>query len=145
MEAKILRGMWKKNRSAEKRMMFAIALPIMIQRITHHLMLLIDRAFVGNLDARYLSAIGNVMIPYNAMTFVFFAIATGLTVLVAQNVGRKDYQRAQELSQSAFYLTLISTGLFLLWSLARKDLRFIRRHRRCSRFPWFTSGSYRYS
>lgn len=111
-----MRGMWKKNRSAEKRMMFAIALPIMIQRITHHLMLLIDRAFVGNLDARYLSAIGNVMIPYNAMTFVFFAIATGLTVLVAQNVGRKDYQRAQELSQSAFfYLTLISTGLFLLW------------------------------
>ena len=97
-------------------MMFAIALPIIVQRITHHLMLLIDRAFVGNLDARYLSAIGNVMIPYNAMAFVFFAIATGLTVLVAQNVGRKDYRRAQELSQSAFfYLTLISTGLFLLW------------------------------
>ena len=108
--------MWKKRRSAEKRMMFAIALPIMIQRITHHIMLLTDRAFVGNLDARYLSAVGNVMIPYNAMTFVFFAIATGLTVLVAQNVGRKDYQRAQRLSESAFfYLTLISSSLFLLW------------------------------
>ncbi|NLY89689.1 MAG: MATE family efflux transporter [Firmicutes bacterium] len=115
--------MWKKRRTAEKRMMFSIALPIMIQRITHHLMLLIDRAFVGNLDARYLSAIGNVMIPYNAMTFIFFAIATGLTVLVAQNVGRKDYQRAQELSQSAFfYLTLISTGLFLLWFIGAESV-----------------------
>ena len=115
--------MRKKRRTVEKRMMFAIALPIMIQRITHHLMLLIDRAFVGNLDSRYLSAIGNVMIPYNAMTFIFFAIATGLTVLVAQNVGRKDYRRAQQLGQSAFfYVTLISTGLFLLWFVGAEKI-----------------------
>lgn len=95
----------------------------MVQRITHHLMLLIDRAFVGNLDARYLSAVGNVLILYNAMTFTFFAAATGLTVLVAQNVGRRDYHRAQQLSQSAFfYLPLISTGLFLIWFIAAESI-----------------------
>ncbi len=115
--------MEKRRKSTEKRMMFSIAVPIMIQRITHHLMLLIDRAFVGNLDARYLAAIGNVMIPYNAMSFIFFAIATGLTVLVAQNIGRRDYHRAQQLSQSAFfYLTLISTSLFLLWFIGAEGI-----------------------
>src|SRR5690606_40648266 len=82
--------------------------------------------------SRYLSAIGNVMIPYNAMTFIFFAIATGLTVLVAQNVGRKDYRRAQQLGQSAFfYLTLISTGLFLLWFRSEE-----RRVGKECRFEW---------
>lgn len=100
----------------ERRMVFAIALPIMVQKLTHHFMLLIDRAFVGNLDSRYLAAVGNVLIPYNAMVFSFFAAATGLTVLVAQNVGRKNYTGAKQVSESAFfYLSLISVGLFLLW------------------------------
>lgn len=105
-----------KGRFAERRMIFAIALPIMVQKITNHLMLLVDRAFVGNLDSRYLAAVGNVMVPFNAMINTFFALATGLTVLVAHNVGRKDYTKARRLSQAAFfYFSLISTGLFLLW------------------------------
>src|SRR5690554_6687645 len=99
----------KRGKAEERRMIFAIALPIMVQKITHHFMLLVDRAFVGNLDSRYLAAVGNVMIPYNAMINTFFAAATGLTVLVAHSVGRKDYTKARRLSQSAFFcLSLIS-------------------------------------
>lgn len=105
-----------KRRFTERRLIFAIALPIMIQRITNHFMLLVDRAFVGNLDARYLAAVGNVMVPFNAMLNTFFALATGLTVLVAHNAGRRDYTKARRLSQAAFfYFSLISIGLFLLW------------------------------
>ena len=71
-----------KRRFAERRMIFAIALPIMVQKITNHFMLLVDRAFVGNLDSRYLAAVGNVMVPFNAMLNTFFALATGELLVV---------------------------------------------------------------
>ena len=104
-----------KNR---RKMIFAIALPIMIQNIVMNLQVMIDRAFLGNLDARYLASIGNVMVPFNALNFFFYSAATGLTVLVAQNIGRKDYSRAKKLGESAFvYSTLFSTLLFLTWLL----------------------------
>lgn len=99
-----------------RKAIFAIAIPIMIQNIIQHIMLLTDRAFLGHLDPEFLSVLGNVMVPYNALTFFFFSMATGLVVLIAQNYGAKDYERAQRLGESSFfYSTLISTGLFILW------------------------------
>lgn len=106
----------QQRNAEERRIIFTIALPIMVQKVTNHFMLLVDRAFVGNLDSRYLAAVGNVMVPFNAMINTFFALATGLTVVVAHNVGRKDYTKARRLSQSAFfYLSLISIMLFFMW------------------------------
>ena len=106
-----------------RKQIFAIALPIMVQNIVQHLMILTDRAFLGNLNARYLSAIGNVLIPYNALTFFFFSAATGLTVLIAQNVGKGDYEKAKSYSQSSFFFaTLFSAGMFLLWHLWAKEI-----------------------
>ena len=107
----------------KRRIIFAIALPITVQSVVMHFQLLVDRAFLGNVDARYLSAIGNVMIPYTALTFFFFSAATGLTVLVAQSIGRKDHAQASRLGQASFfYSTLFSSMLFLLWFFAAKPI-----------------------
>lgn len=101
---------------ARRKAIFAIALPIIIQNIVQQVMLLTDRAFLGNLNPRYLAVIGNVMFPYNALTFFFFSMATGLVILVAQNIGAKDYNKAQKLGESSFfYSTILSTALFCLW------------------------------
>lgn len=101
---------------ARRSAIFGIAVPIIIQNIVQQIMLLTDRAFLGNLNSRYLAVIGNVMFPYNALTFFFFSIATGLVILIAQNVGAKDYQKARRFGQSSFfYSTLFSTTLFCLW------------------------------
>lgn len=106
-----------------RKKIFAIALPIVVQNIAQHLMILTDRAFLGRLNPRYLSSIGNVMVPFNALTFFFFSAATGLTILIAHNVGKGDYERAQRYSQSSFFFaTLFSTGLFLLWFLGAKEI-----------------------
>lgn len=101
--------------------LLAIAIPIIIQNIVQNIMLLTDRAFLGHLDARYLSVVGNVMFPYNGFTYFFFSISTGLTILIAQNIGSKNYNQVQRLGESAFfYSTLFSTGLSLIWLLAAK-------------------------
>jgi putative MATE family efflux protein len=81
-----------------------------------HFQLLVDRAFLGNVDSRYLSAIGNVMIPYGALSFFFFSAATGLTVLLAQSIGRRDHDHAAKIGQASFfYSTIFSSMLFFLW------------------------------
>lgn len=104
-------------------LIMAIAIPIIIQSIIQHLMILTDRAFLGNLDSSYLSAIGNVMVPYTTLLFFFFSLSTGLTVLIAQNIGAKDIKRAQILGESSFlFSTLISTGMFLVWFLGGESI-----------------------
>lgn len=95
---------------------FAIAMPIIIQNIVQQVMLLTDRAFLGNLHSSYLAVIGNVMFPYNALMFFFFQMATGLVILIAQNVGAKNYTQAQNIGETSFiYSTILSSALFLVW------------------------------
>ncbi|HEX2954418.1 MAG TPA: MATE family efflux transporter [Bacillota bacterium] len=107
--------------SKQRKIIFSLALPIIIQNIVAHVQILFDRAFLGNLDVRYLTVVGNVMVPFEALLFFYFAAANGITILVAQNIGAKKFKRAQQLSESSyFYFTLISTGLFLFWIVGAK-------------------------
>ncbi len=97
-------------------MIFTMALPIMVQNLVQHFQMVIDRAFLGNLDPTYLSAIGNVMTPYNAVGLFLVASSTGLTILVAQNIGAKKLQEARDLSESSFvFASILSTFMFVFW------------------------------
>lgn len=106
-----------------RRALITIAIPIMVQNIIQHVMLLTDRAFLGHLNSRYLAAIGNVIVPYNALLLIFFSLSIGLIVLVAQNSGAQNYAKAHNLSESSFFFsTLISTGMFLLWFFGGREI-----------------------
>lgn len=111
------------NKKLQLATIFGIALPIIVQNIVMHMQLLIDRAFLGNLNARYLAALGNVMVPYETLLFFFFAAAGGLTILIAQNIGAKRIEDAQRLAESAFFFsTLFSSGLFLIWFFGARGI-----------------------
>lgn len=115
--------MHNKENNARRAMIFRIAFPIIVQNIVMHMQILIDRAFLGNLHSRYLAAIGNVMVPFEALMFCFFAAANGLTILTAQNIGAKKMQEAKRLGESSFAFTsLFSTCLFLLWFLGANGI-----------------------
>ena len=102
--------------SERTKVVLAIALPITVQNLVMHLQLVIDRAFLGKLDERYLAAIGNVMIPYNAATMFLFSAATGLTILVAQKLGSGQKQKAGEYAEASFvYSSVFSSLIFFLW------------------------------
>jgi putative MATE family efflux protein len=99
--------------------LLSIALPIMVQTLVAHLQIVIDRAFLGNINSLYLSALGNVMVPYNAVSFFLVSAATGLTILIAQSLGAHRNDRARGYAESSlFFSTLLGLGLFLFWQLA---------------------------
>lgn len=106
-----------------RRIIFAMAVPIMVQSVVQHVMILIDRGFLGNLDARYLAAVGNVMPIFNMFMFFLFSMGTGLTILVAQNIGAKEYAKAQRFSESAFFFfSVLSVIIFLVWFFGAKAI-----------------------
>ena len=105
-------------RSDRRKWILAIAVPIIVQNIVQHMQMVIDRAFLGNLDPRYLSAIGNVMTPFNAVTLFLFSASMGLTILVAQNIGAGKPERARDFAESSYVFAIAFSGLlFLVWFL----------------------------
>ncbi len=104
------------TRKGRRKVMFIIALPIIFQNIVQHLQMVIDRAFLGKLDPGYLSALGNVMTPYNALSLFLIASSTGLTILVANHIGAGKPEKARNLAESSFiYASLFSFLIFLFW------------------------------
>jgi putative MATE family efflux protein len=98
------------------RWIFLIALPIIVQNVVQHLQLVIDRAFLGHLDTAYLSALGNVMTPFSAFNLFLITSSTGLTILVAQNLGAGKKDLAQNYSESSFlYSFFLGIGIYLIW------------------------------
>jgi putative MATE family efflux protein len=95
---------------------FVIAVPIIIQGMVFQLQVLINRAFLGNLKAEYLTAIGNATAPYQATLDAATSATMGLTILISRKMGAKDYREVHEhMDTSIFFNTLISILLFLLW------------------------------
>jgi putative MATE family efflux protein len=110
-------------RNGRVRQLLSIALPIMVQTLVSHLQIVIDRAFLGNLDSLYLSALGNVMVPYNAVSYFLVSAATGLTVLTAQAVGAGRSDRARRLTESSlFFSTILGMLLFAFWLAAGRGI-----------------------
>ena len=99
-----------------RRWIFGMSLPIIVQNLVNHMQVLIDRAFLGNVDSRFLTAIGNVIVPYNAVIVFLVFAGTGITVLVAQHLGAGRTDDAREVSESSLvFATLFSTSLWVMW------------------------------
>ncbi len=104
------------SRAGRRKAMFIIALPIIFQNIVQHLQMVIDRSFLGKLDPGYLSALGNVMTPFNALALFLIASSTGLTILIANNIGGGKPDKARDLAESSFiYSTIFSLLIYLFW------------------------------
>lgn len=111
------------DRNHRLRSIFIIAIPVMIQNLVHHLQMMIDRAFLGNFDSAYLSVIGNVMVPFNALGLFLISASTGLTILVAQNIGAKKFDKARDYAESSFiYSTILSSMIFVFWFFAASQV-----------------------
>jgi putative MATE family efflux protein len=111
-----LRGLGALVSVSRLRTIFFIAIPIMVQNLVQNVQIVIDRIFLGHLDPSYLSSVGNVVVPYNAVSLFVLSAATGITIQVSQAVGAKKFVTARKTAESSFvYATLFSSLLFLLW------------------------------
>ena len=76
--------------TADTKKIFTIALPLICQQVFMQLKVYIDRAMLGHVNSDFFSAIGNVLVPYNAVLTVITSICTGTTILIAHNIGAKN-------------------------------------------------------
>jgi len=81
---------------------FAIAIPIIIQQLSHQMQVWVDRAMLGHINPEYFSAVGNSLVPYFAVTSTILAICSGTTILIAQSVGAKDYELSRKYAECSF-------------------------------------------
>lgn len=105
-----------------------VAFPLIIQGLVFQLQSLTDKAFLGRLDTRYVSAIGAAQMPYCATVDSIVAISTGLIILISQLYGAgKKKEITQYVKSSIFFNTLIGILIFLLWNaFLAPILRFFR-------------------
>lgn len=95
--------------------LLVIAFPIIVQNLVHYVQLQVDMAMLGHSNTLYLSAVGNVMYPYNIIISFLTALSIGATILIAHNVGGKSFNSARRFSEvSFFYNILIAIPFFII-------------------------------
>lgn len=119
-----------KKAEARKRVqeVFRLAFPLIIQGLVFQLQSLTDKAFLGNLDTKYVSAVGASQMPYLATVDSIVALSTGLIIIVSRLYGAGEKDRiASYVKSAAFYNMLFASFIFVVWFLgAGSILRFFQ-------------------
>jgi len=89
---------------------FTIAIPIIIQQLSHQMQVWVDRAMLGHINPEFFSAVGNSLVPYFAVVSTIAAICSGTTILIAQSIGAKDYSLSCKYAECSF----VGNGIFPL-------------------------------
>lgn len=93
-----------------------MAFPLIIQGLVFQLQSLTDKAFLGNLNTQYLSAIGASQFPLGTTLDTLVALCTGVTIVVSQMQGAKKTDNLiSSVKSSIFYNSIISFFMFILW------------------------------
>ncbi len=97
---------------------FYVAFPLIVQGLVFQLQSLTDKAFLGNLDTKYVSAVGAAQMPFYTVVDSMGAISIGLVIIISTlyGAGQKDKINAY-VKSTALYHMLIGIAFFLLWEL----------------------------
>jgi len=103
-------------KNTDTKMIFTISLPLICQQIFLQLQIYVDRAMLGHVNSDFFAAIGNVLVPYHTIISIITAICTGTTILIAHNIGAKNFEMCKKYAESSYLgNAVISTTAFLLF------------------------------
>jgi putative MATE family efflux protein len=94
--------------------LFAIATPIIIQNLVIYLQLQVDMAMLGQANSLFLSAVGNVLFPYNIVVAFLTSLSTGVTVLSSHSFGGRSFKSAKRYSEVSFFFNFLVAIPFFL-------------------------------
>ena len=111
------------NAGSRLRQIFHIAFPLIIQGLVFQLQSLTDKAFLGNLDTRYVSAAGAAQMPYVATVDSMMAVGMGLIIVVSKLYGAGTQEKiAKYVKSTAFYNTLLGLLLLSIWQAGAQTI-----------------------
>lgn len=100
-----------------------VAFPLMVQGIVFQLQSLTDKAFLGNLDTKYVAAIGSAQGPLVSIADSLVAISMGLTIIVSRLYGAGKFDELKKMVRSSFfYSSLLGILVFLVWQFGAYDV-----------------------
>ncbi|OHD54931.1 MAG: hypothetical protein A2Y33_02970 [Spirochaetes bacterium GWF1_51_8] len=103
------------------KMIFSIALPMILQGMVSYLLVFIDTAFLGQYRLESLSAVSNAITPFFMIMSFFEALGIGVSITIAQRMGSGCRLQAQRYAEiSIFFNQLIAVGYFIFWQLAAR-------------------------
>lgn len=118
----------KSERKERIQEILRVAFPLIIQGLVFQLQSLTDKAFLGNLDTKYVSAVGAAQMPYVATMDSIVAISTGLIIVVSNLYGAGKKETITFFVKSAaFFNTILGSLVFAGWLFgASAILRFFQ-------------------
>lgn len=106
----------KYSAKSSVKQILTMALPIIIQGVVFQLQSLTDKAFLGHLDSKLISALGSAQFPFYTTMDALVGIGTGVTIIIAQLYGAKRYnEMSSYVKSTAFFGTLFAGVLFAMW------------------------------
>ena len=95
---------------------FKIAVPLILANVICQIQMIIDKAFLGQMNDIYLSAIGNVSSPVWTSLSFCFSVVVGSSIIISQKVGAKDTAEVEKYSASMIVWTnVVPALLFIFW------------------------------
>lgn len=118
-----IRSWFMENKTEKIKKILYIALPLMIQGLVFQLQSLTDRAFLGNIDIKYVSAIGSAQMPLVATLDSLVAVSTGLIIIVSRLYGAGDRKGIRRYVKSAMlYNSILGLIIFSAWQLGAESI-----------------------
>jgi putative MATE family efflux protein len=95
----------------------------MTSNLISQLQMLIDKIFLGRLDLKCMSAVGNASSPIWTTMTTIFSMTVGGTILVSQAIGAGEEEKARKMMASVFkYNNVLSVFWFVFWMLGAQTV-----------------------
>ncbi|MCX7904994.1 MAG: MATE family efflux transporter, partial [Caloramator sp.] len=95
-----------------RKKIISMILPITFENILQMTAGLITMAMIGRIDETSIAAIGLSSRIYNLIWAIFKGVATGVTVIIAQSFGAKDFEKLRKTVKQAFITSLFFVLIF---------------------------------
>ena len=102
----------KEFMSAPNRAVWRLATPMMLGMVVHMAYMIVDTAFIGHLGREALAAATFVGPLFFFIIALISGLTTATTALVAQSIGRRDYQGAERVAGGAVFIGLVGGVVF---------------------------------
>ena len=99
------------------RLLATMGLPMALSMLVQALYNVVDSYFVSQLSEEALTAVSLAFPMQNFMIAVASGTAVGVNALLSRSLGCKDLPEAQRSAHNGLFLSLLGTGLFLLFGL----------------------------
>lgn len=100
-----------------------LAIPIIISNIISQVQMVVDRAFLGQKNPLYMSALGNVNSPIWMTISFCFSLSVGASILISQGIGAGNEENTEKYASAMMkWNNVIPILLFIFWLLCPQYL-----------------------